>query len=190
MNYWLAPPVAPLHLRTKEEEHKGMQEGRRAPAPEFLQPPLDSGLPMFTPQLPRDTTASFVGGASDILPQLVGAWIDAFNQYYPNVRIEIGKPYAGSLGMLNVIKGTYDFVFVSRELKPTDVTSFHARYGYDPLSIPVSGATWRHYGFLDAIGVFVNVSNPVNGLTLKQIDGIFSRSRLRGSKPLRTWGDV
>lgn len=187
---WLVPAVTELRIRSEEEKAYGMEHGRALPKPEFLQPPLDAALKPFVAGLESSTTGSFIGGASDILPGLVNAWIAAFEAIYPNVDIEIGTPYAGSLGMLEVIEGNYDFVFVSRELKPTDVTGFEARYGYEPFSIPISGGAYRHYGFLDAIGFFVNANNPMNKITLAQIDAIFSSTRHRGLDEARTWGDL
>ncbi len=187
---WVLPANAELPRRSDEEKQRGMQEGRTLPRPEFLQPPLDSALMPFIPALDSAVEATFVGGASDILPGLVLRWIEAFNTHYPNVDIEIGTPYAGSLGMLEVIEGDYDFVFVSRELKPTDISSFTERYGYPPLSVAVSGGSYRHYGFLDAIGFFVHPDNPVEKLSFEQIDRMFSSTRHRGGQPIGTWGDL
>ena len=190
MSEWVVPPVPELRIRTEDEKAYGMEHGRELPIPEFLQPPLDPKLKSFVPEFDRATDASFVGGASDILPDLVDAWIGAFNEIYPNVEIRLSRPYAGSLGMLEVIKGTYDFVFVSRELKHTDITSFVDKYGYPPLSVSISGASYRHYGFLDAIGFFVNVDNPLNKISLAQIDAIYSSTRFRGLSEIRTWGQL
>lgn len=190
MIHWLEPTGPALHIRSEEEKQHGMEFGREEPAPEFLQPPLDSLLPDFQPGLAAGTSGSILGGASDVLPGLVKLWIKEFNKVYPNIKIDIATPYAGSLGMLEVIDGDYDFVFVSRELKPTDITSFNQKYGYDPLSVPVSGASYRHYGFLDAIGFFVNINNPLSKLSFDQIDALFSSTRHRGGKEIKTWGDL
>jgi ABC-type phosphate transport system substrate-binding protein len=187
---WLEPVAPDLNIRSEEEKQEGMDRGRPLPEPEFLQPRLDTALEPFEPRLAADVHGSFVGGASDILPGLVTAWIEAFRKFYPNVNIEIATPYAGSLGMLKVIDGKYAFVFVSRELKPTDIESFTEKYGYAPLSIPVSGASYRHYGFLDAVGFFVNVANPLDKLSFDQIDALYSSTRNRGGAPIKTWGDL
>lgn len=187
---WLQPAVPDLHIRSEEEKQMGMEHGRELPEPEILQPRLDAVLAHFEPGLARDVTGSLVGGASDVLPGLVTGWIDAFRRIYPNIRIEIATPYAGSLGMLQVIDGNYDFVFVSRELKPTDIEAFKEKYGYAPLSVAVSGASYRHYGFLDAVGFFVNVGNPLDKLSFDQIDALYSSTLNRGESRIRTWGDL
>lgn len=187
---WLQPAIGDLPLRSEEEKRKGMEVGRELPKPELLQPSLDENLPAFVPALDPEISVAYTGGASDVLPGLVLAWIEEFNTYYPNVSIDIAKPYAGSLGMLEVIEETYDFVFVSRELKPTDISSFKEKFGHEPLSTPVAGGSYRHYGFLDAMGFFVHVDNPLDRLTFDQIDALFSSTRHRGGEPITTWGQL
>lgn len=78
-----------------------------------------------------------------------------------------------------------------------------------PTSVPIFGGSWRQYGFLDTCGfgqsselvgswsqlttetsTVVNPSNPLNKLTYKQLDSIFSVTRARGGKPIVTWGDL
>ena len=67
---------------------------------------------------------------------------------------------------------------------------FRSRYGYDPSSVPVSGGSYRQYGYLDAIAIIVNPDNPVKQLSLQQLDGVFSRSHLRGGRAVATWGEL
>ncbi|CAB3657737.1 PstS family phosphate ABC transporter substrate-binding protein [Paraburkholderia rhynchosiae] len=187
---WLAPPLETVTPQTKEQADEGMKVGRALTEPEVLQPRLDPALPDFRPRTDTKLAATFSGAASDVLPSLVNRWIEGFKQYYPNVNIRIAPPYAGSVGAKELLKEKLDFVFVSRELKPDDVTEFNAKFGYDPLSVPISGGSYRHFGFLDAIGFFVNKDNPLEKLSYEQIDALFSRTHLRGGKPIRTWGDL
>ncbi len=51
-----------------------------------------------------------------------------------------------------------------------------------PTAIPVA---------IDALAVFVNKDNPIKGLTIKEVDAIFSTTRkCGGAKDVKTWGDV
>jgi len=43
---------------------------------------------------------------------------------------------------------------------------------------------------IDALAVFVHKDNPIKGLSLEQIDGIFSSTLKRGGKDAKTWGEV
>lgn len=67
----------------------------------------------------------------------------------------------------------------SREMTDDERKKFVARYGYEPLSVPIA---------LDAVAVYVHKSNPVKSLTLEQLDGIFSASRKRGGQDIARWG--
>jgi phosphate transport system substrate-binding protein len=106
------------------------------------------------------------------------------------VSIDLPPPYAGSLGAVELIKGDLDFVMVSRELRPSDVADFRKKFSYDPTSIPISGGTWRHFGFLDAIGVFVHADNPLKQLSFAQLDALYSTTRHRGAAAITTWGQL
>ncbi|WP_316251695.1 PstS family phosphate ABC transporter substrate-binding protein [Paraburkholderia sp. UCT2] len=187
---WVVPALKTVAPQTKEQADDGMKVGRALAEPEILQPRLDAALPDYQPRTDLKLAGTFRGAASDVLPSLVNRWIEGFKQYYPNVDIRISPPYAGSLGAKELVKEKLDFVFVSRELKPDDVTDFKAKFGYGPLSVPISGGSYRHFGFLDAIGFFVNKDNPLEKLSYDQIDALYSRTHLRGGKPIKTWGDL
>lgn len=59
---------------------------------------------------------------------------------YPEVTIELNPPYNGTYGATRLINQTIDVLFSSRELRPVDITNFRAKFGYDPLSVPISGS--------------------------------------------------
>lgn len=187
---WLEPTAAPVFPQTDAEKKAGMQDGRTLPTPEFLQPQLDPALTAFVPTKGLKIKRVFKAGSSDVLPALVEGWVAAFQKYQPGFKLEIERPLAGSLGALELIKGNLDLVFVSRELKPSDVSGFRDKFGYDPFSMPISGGTWRHFGFLDAMGFMTHPSNPIRQLSYAQLDAAFSSTRHRGGTAIKTWGDL
>jgi phosphate transport system substrate-binding protein len=187
---WLSPPLLSNRPQTDEEKEVGKQHGRARPTQEILQPTLDPALPAYQPRKDIKLSGDFKGAASDVLPGLVKLWVEAFTKYYPQVKIEAPPPYAGSLGARELVKGNLDFVFVSRELRPDDVTDFTAKFGYDPLSVPISGGSYRHYGFLDAVGFFVNKENPLEKISFDQLDAILSSTHHRGGKAITKWGEL
>jgi phosphate transport system substrate-binding protein len=79
---------------------------------------------------------------------------------------------------------------VSRELRPDDIKGFKAKFGYDPLSVPICGGSYQHYGFLDAVGFFVNKDNPLEKITFDQLDGILSSTHHRGGEAITKWGEL
>ncbi|HYN01470.1 MAG TPA: substrate-binding domain-containing protein, partial [Vicinamibacteria bacterium] len=58
---------------------------------------------------------------------------------------------------------------------------FEAKYGYKPTQLRTS---------YDALAVYVNKDNPLEKLTLAQVDAAFSKTRRRGGKNAATWGDL
>jgi phosphate transport system substrate-binding protein len=182
----------PTHApQTPEQADYGKQYGRALPQRELLQPSVDPGLRSFRPaygkkQLQGDLKCA----SSDVLPGLAKAWAAELKDYYPKVNVSIEPPYAGSLGALELIKGNLDCVFVSRELKPTDISGFKDAFGYEPFSVPISGGSYRQFGFLDSVAFAVNKANPIEKLSFDQLDRILSTTNARGGTPIRTWGDL
>ena len=181
-------PVLPTNKpQTEAQAEEGRTKGRALPTPETLQPVLDSELPAY---VPKRVTGKFKAAASDVLPGLVRMWVKAFQRYSPNFELDLDPPYAGSLGATELVKGELDMVFVSRELRPDDISGFRDHYHYDPLSVPISGGSYRHFGFLDAVGFFVNQDNPIQSLSFAQLDAILSSTRHRGGAATTTWGQL
>src|SRR5262249_28326466 len=175
---WVVPALATNKPQTPEQAEEGRKLGRRIPAPEVLQPTLDPALPAYQPRKEK-LTGTFKGGSSDVLVVLVQKWIERFKKYHSKVNLSISPPYAGSLGAVELVKENLDFVFVSRELRPDDIRDFKAKFGYDPLSVPVCGGSYRHFGALDALVFFVHRDNPLEKLTFGQIDAIYSSTHPR-----------
>lgn len=67
-------------------------------------------------------------------------------------------------------------------MKGTEVDAFEKKFGYKPTGLRSS---------VDALAVFVNKDNPIQCLTMEQVDAIFSKSRRHGYKEdITTWGQV
>ncbi len=187
---WLTPAAPRPAPQTPAQEAQGRAQGRPLPTPELLEPTLDLRLPAYTKPTGLHLSGTYKLACSDVLPDLVRRWITGFEALYPDVHLQLTPPFAGSLGAVKLAKGDIDGVFVSRELRPSDIAAFKAKYGYPPLSVPVSAGTWRHFGFLDAVVVFVNRDNPVSRLSFADLDRAFSRTHWRGGKAALTWGDL
>jgi phosphate transport system substrate-binding protein len=187
---WVIPALPTHKPQTPEQAEAGRQRGRELPPPEILQPMLDRALPAYQPRKDLKLTGSFKGASSDVLTTLVQKWFDKFRSYHPGVTLGISPPYAGSYGAGELVKENLDFVFVSRELRPDDIKGFNAKFGYDPLSVPVVGGSYRHFGALDAVAFFVHKDNPIEKLSFDQLDAMYSSTRHRGGKPIATWGEL
>lgn len=187
---WQLPLERTHPPQTKAQDDFGMQHGRPLPPRELLQPALDPALAEFEPRYGAGFGGTLRLMGSDVLPGLVRAWVRGFTHRYPRVHVVFGPPFEGSDAAKALLAGNIDIAFVSRELKPTDVSAFSAKYHYAPTSVPVSGGSWRQFGFLDAVAIIVNPANPVQQLSLEQLDAAFSSSHLRGDQPAVTWGQL
>lgn len=118
---------------------------------------------------------------SDTLNNLMALWSEGFKSNYPGVQIEIeGK--GSSTAPPALIEGTAQFGPMSREIKAKEIEAFENKYGYKPAHFRVA---------VDALAVFVHKDNPIQCLTLKQVDAIFSKNRKGGfAKDITTWGDL
>ena len=118
---------------------------------------------------------------SDTLNNLMALWSEGFKSNYPGVQIEIeGK--GSSTAPPALIEGTAQFGPMSREIKAKEIEAFENKYGYKPAHFRVA---------VDALAVFVHKDNPIQCLTLKQVDAMFSKNRKGGfAKDITTWGDL
>ncbi|MBS0478014.1 MAG: substrate-binding domain-containing protein [Proteobacteria bacterium] len=142
------------------------------------------------------TTERLRGAATTISDALATSWVGAFARLNPGSRISLIRPSGPPIGASNAglaafLGGRADFAFVTRDISEPDLATFRAAHdGDDPIVIPVASGAWDRFGYLDAVVIVVNANNPVRRLSYRQLDGIFSASRLRGSRPLRRWSDL
>ncbi len=137
------------------------------------------------PKLESYESVSGVSGnlnsiGSDTLNNLMTLWAEGFRAMYPNVNIQIeGK--GSSTAPPALIEGTAQLGPMSRPMKSKELDAFEKKFGYKPTPIKVA---------IDALAVFVHKDNPINGLTLAQVDSIFSSTYKRGGQPSKTWADA
>jgi phosphate transport system substrate-binding protein len=140
---------------------------------------VDSSIPEYQAASGISGNLSSVG--SDTLANLMTLWAEDFNRAYPNVNIQI-QAAGSSTAPPALTEGTSNLGPMSREMKDDEIEAFEDKYGYKPTAIPVA---------VDALAVLVNKDNPVKGLTMEQVDSIFSSTnKCGGSSSIETWGDA
>jgi len=138
------------------------------------------------PALPDYKAVSGISGqlksiGSDTLNNEMTLWAEGFKGQYPNVKIEIeGK--GSSTAPPALVEGTSQFGPMSRPMKAKEIEAFEKKYGYKPSAFRVA---------VDSLAVYVHKDNPLECLTMQQVDAIFSKTRKGGaSKDITTWGDL
>jgi phosphate transport system substrate-binding protein len=187
---WVVPVPATNAKQTAEQEELGRRLGRALPAPEILQPTLDAALVFRDPECHPERSAALTVAVSDTLPGLVSLWVDGFRAHCPNVRIALAPLYDGNSAAQRLLEGKVDIAFISRALKPGEVTAFRERFGHEQASIPVASGSYRHFGFADALAIFVNRNNPLERITYAQFDAIYSSTHRHGRPAITTWGQL
>ena len=118
---------------------------------------------------------------SDTLNNLMTLWAEGFRKHYPNVNFAVeGK--GSTTAPVALIDGTSDIGPMSRAMKDEEINKFEKKYGYKPSYVGVA---------IDALAVFVHKDNPVESLSLQEVDAIFSQTRKGGhSEDITKWGQV
>lgn len=129
---------------------------------------------------PPPLTGKFtsIGGGTAAI--LVNRWAAEFAAIYPDLQMDCRGGGAVS-GLAGLLEGRVDLVPMVRELLPEEVAQFKARFGFEPVQIIVAQ---------DAEAIYVNKNNPLPGLTLAQLDAIYSRNARHGGTRPEFWNDL
>ncbi len=150
-------------------------------SPTFAQVKVDERLPEYKTVQGVSGTIKSVG--SDTLNNLMTLWAEKFKEKYPNVQVEIeGK--GSSTAPPALIAGASNFGPMSRKMKDAEIDEFEKKFGYKPVPVKTS---------IDMLAVYVNKDNPIakTGLSLEQVDAIFSKTRKGGhANDVSSWGQV
>ncbi|PYE33884.1 phosphate ABC transporter substrate-binding protein (PhoT family) [Idiomarina fontislapidosi] len=139
-----------------------------------------------TDDLPKYEKVSGLSGnlssvGSDTLANLMTFWGEEFKRMYPSVNIQI-QAAGSSTAPPALTEGTASFGPMSRAMKSKEIEAFEQRHGYKPTPIRVA---------IDALAVFVHKDNPIEGLSIAEVDGIFSSTRKCGfPEPVTRWGQL
>ena len=139
---------------------------------------VDPALPGYQSVSGVDGNLNSIG--SDTLNNLMTLWAEGFKARYPNVKIQIeGK--GSSTAPPALIEGTAQLGPMSRPMKSSEIDEFEKKFGYKPVEVKVA---------VDALAVFAHKDNPIGGLTMKQVDGIFSSTFKAGGTSIEKWGQA
>jgi phosphate transport system substrate-binding protein len=110
---------------------------------------------------------------------LTESWAKDLMQLYPGltIRVESG---GSETGLNALLERKAQIAAMSRRMTQQEIVEFKREFGYEPVEVPVA---------VDALAIFVHKDNPIEGLSLAQLDAMFSKERRRGLEyPINTWG--
>jgi phosphate transport system substrate-binding protein len=142
-------------------------------------PRLDLDLPRY--QYVEGLSGRLTAAGSDTMLVLQTLMAEEFHRVYPQVLIEIeGK--GSSTAPPALVESTVQLGNMSRRIKSGETDAFEDRFGYEPVRVDVA---------LDTVGVFVNLDNPIDSMTVEQVDAIFSKARrCEGPTDISVWGQL
>ena len=138
---------------------------------------MTAGLKQYVEQTNVSGKVISVGGG--IATILINRCAVDFVKIYPQADLQI-EGGGSAHGLDELIAGRADIVPFSRPLQIDEVAKFKLKFGYEPTEIVVAQ---------DALAIYVNITNPVEKLTLEQVESIFSREPRNGFLA-EFWGDV
>ena len=144
-----------------------------------IMPSLDPNISPY--QRGNDVTGILSVAGSDTMKPLTEAWSAKLRQLYPGLSIKVESRGSGT-ALDALLEGKVQIAAMSRRMSQEEVVEFKREFGYEPTEVPVA---------VDALAIFVHKDNPIEGLSLAEVDAVFSKERRRGLKyPVNVWGDV
>jgi phosphate transport system substrate-binding protein len=148
------------------------------PAWSQLKPELDAKIPAYQPV--NQISGTLLVAGSETMKPLTEGWAAELRHLYPSVTATVSSG-GSEAGLALLFEGKAHIAAMSRKMRQQEIVEFKREFGYEPTEVPVG---------IDALAVYVHRDNPLPGLTLAELDAIFSDERRRGLLyNLRQWSD-
>lgn len=152
---------------------------------ESLRSLADPAIPPY--QRGAEATGTLTIMGTDTMVNLMNIWMTGFCHLQPKIAFHLEAK--GSLtGAPPLIEGRSDLATFSREMFPSEVEAFRAKYGYAPLAIRVALGGWRAPDRTGISVFFVHRDNPITRLTMEQLSAIYGT--VPGRPPITVWGQL
>ena len=151
-----------------------------------VDPSIPSWQPGTVESKPEEELA-IVG--ADIMDEISLGWVKIYRKQYPRLSLTMDLRASGA-GAPGLVSGKGDLAPVGREMFPAEEKSFVDKYGYKPTPIRVATGSVGSLGKTASSVILVDKDNPIDCLSLPQLDAIYSKTRKLGYKEVKTWGDL
>lgn len=151
---------------------------------------VDPKMPIWIPSkvdsIPEEDL-NLVG--ADVMDEMTLGWMKIFRKQYPKLSLTMEARASGAAGPgLTNEKG--HLAPIGREMMPKEEQAFIDKFGYKPTPIRVATGSAGSLGKTAASVIFVDKNNPIKGLTLDELDAIYSKTRNRGHDDISKWGQL
>jgi len=172
----------------------------------FYQPQFDlSGLPHYQPQQRVSGRIRQWGNNYLADSGLMATWQAEFSRHHPDIEFE-DHLYSSSVGFPGLVSGMADLAPMGRQALWDELKGFERAHPAETelVEIIIATGSFDVRGWSYALGAFVHKDNPLQRLTLEQLDGILGAERDGGwngltwdtsvargpERNIRTWGQL
>lgn len=175
------------------------QRGKRA---HYTQKFDLSALPEYTPGKQQTGWIRLAGNNYLVDGMLGDYWLQEFAKYQPGIRISLYLPTA-AVAFSSLFHHQADLAMGHRP-GFYDLLAYQRVMGSDPVEFSVVTGSYDVPGWESSTAIVVNQDNPIKGISLEELDGIFGAERDGGwagtnfrpdwgrgpEKNIRTWGQA
>jgi phosphate transport system substrate-binding protein len=163
-----------------------------------------SDLPHYVPKRRLSGTLRFWGNNYIKDGQLAEFWREGFKKFQPDVTIEYHLP-TGAIAVSALACGVAD-IGMNNKATLTDLLIFEQTFHHPISEVTALTGSYDVYGWSPATIIAVNKDNPLDQISMKQLDGVFGGARTGGyvgsvwhteypysrgaEENIRTWGQL
>lgn len=150
----------------------------------------DPSIPKWQPgEVKSEPEEELAIVGADIMDEIVLGWTKIYRKQYPRLSLTLDLRASGAGGP-GLASGKGQLAPVGREMFPAEKKLFVDKFGYEPLEIKVATGSVGSLGKTATSVILVDKDNPIDCLSIPQLDAIYSKTRKHGYKEVKTWGDV
>lgn len=123
------------------------------------------------------------------LEHLLNLWESRFRRFHPGVSLQQDMKGTSS-AIPSLFTGAGDIAILGEEIDPAAAEAFRRVKGYEPTVIEIATGSLDVRNFDYAQQFFVHKDNPLERLTLVELDAIFGLEHRRGPANVRTWDQL
>lgn len=142
-----------------------------------LPPPDLSGLPAYKPEVKIAGSLRIVGSELKNATDQLAA---GFRRFHPEARVSTNFMTSSEGGIAGLYCGISDVAPMGDDAKITDQMPFYNTFGYLPTEISVATGGYEKRGSLWAWAIVVNKDNPLEEITLDELERVFGAERTGG----------
>jgi phosphate transport system substrate-binding protein len=149
-------------------------------------------LPIYQPGQRVSGTVVLWGHGSfkhDFMGSLVKRWMSGLSKTQPGIALDF-RMYGTASAISALFTGAGNLAILGEEITPSAERAFERARGYPPTRIDVATGSLATNFFDYAHMIFVHKDNPLEHLTLAQLDAVFGAEHRRSERNIRSWGEL